>query len=388
LFSSNALKQASQEGSDHMILHCQRDGLLAACQLVSAAVAARSTRPILSNIKAIAEDDRLILMATDMEFGIRYEIRGVKVEESGEAILPVNRLVSILRESPDSELMIDADDRRSRVSTTVSEFEMPGENPTEFPDVPAFSETAFHEVTAGQLRLMIRRVTFAAAKQDTKYAITGVLWEVDDREIRLVATDTKRLAMVSGPVTLTGTPNATKGQSHLVPTKAMALLERSLNDGDDTQIIRIALRPNEVLFQTERATIYSRLLEGRYPPYRDILPKKVNARIPLPVAGFLSATRQAAIMTDEESKKVTFRFAPGKLVLEAQGGTTGRSKVDLVIDQYDGPAIDINFDPHYVVDMLRILDVTSLLELELVDGMRPALFRSGEDYSYLVMPLS
>ena len=187
-----------------MILHCQRDGLLTACQLVSAAVATRTTTPILSNIKAIGERDRLTLVGTDREVGIRYELAGIRVEESGEAILPVGKLLSILRESPDPELTIDADERRCRVNTASSEFEMPSEDPAGFPDVPTFTEPKFHELTAGVLRTMIRRTIFAAAKQDTKFVITGILWEVEEKKVRLVATDTRRLAVATGAAVLMG----------------------------------------------------------------------------------------------------------------------------------------------------------------------------------------
>jgi DNA polymerase III subunit beta len=368
-----------------VIVNCQRDGLLTACQLVGVAVAARTTKPILSNIKAIAEADRLTLMATDLEIGIRYELRGVHVEDGGEAIFPAARLTSILRESPDADLSIDADERRCKVTTQASEYEMPSEDPADFPDIPTFEAARCHELSAGVLRDMIRRTVFAAGKDNTKYAITGILWEVEDKKARLVATDTKRLALASGPATISGQGDTAKSGSHLVPTKAMSLLERNLND--DSEVIRVSLRPNEVLFQTEKAVIYSRLVEGRYPPYRDIIPKKATAKVPLPVEPFLSAVRQAAIMTDDESKKVAFHFVPGKLTLEAQGPATGRSKVEMKLE-YEGPAVNINFDPQYLIEMLRVLEPDTALSLDLVDGQRPALFRCGDDYLYLVMPLT
>jgi DNA polymerase-3 subunit beta len=261
---------------------------------------------------------------------------------------------------------------------------MPSEDPSAFPDVPEFGDSKYHELTAGVLRTMIRRTSFAAAKQDTKYAITGILWEVEDKKIRLVATDTRRLALAVGPATVTA-PIETKGQSHLVPVKAMSLLERTLHD--DNELVKVCLRPNDVLFQTEKAVICSRLLEGRYPPYRDIIPKKATAKIQLPVEGFLSAVRRAAIMTDEESKRVAFEFAPGKLTLQAQGAATGKSKVEMNLE-FTGAAISINFDPNFLIEMLKVLDSSEVIQLDLVDSLKPALFRAGDDYMYLVMPLT
>src|SRR5260221_6909627 len=132
----------------------------------------------------------------------------------------------------------------------------------------------------------------------------------------------------------------------------MGFLERNLQDDDET--VRVCIRPNEALFRTERAMIYSRLVEGRYPNYPEVFPKKQASKIALTVGPFLSAVRQAAIMTDEETHKVAFKFAKKKLTLEAKGASTGRSKVEMALD-YDGKNIDINFNPKFVTDMLRVL---------------------------------
>jgi DNA polymerase-3 subunit beta len=365
---------------------CPRAALLEACQLAGVAVAVREIKPILRNLKAIADGSRFTLMATDLEIGIRHELRSLTIQEGGQAILPAAKLISILRESTDTELVLEADEDKVLVRGNVNEFEMPSENPADFPDIPMFTDEQYHEVPAGALRHMVHRTIFAAAKESGKFAITGVLWEVEGKNLRLVATDTKRLAQMTGPVT-SHDAAAAKGQSHLVPTKAMQLLERHLQGLPDDEAVKVSLRPNEVLFQTSTTTIYSRLVEGRYPPYREIFPKKTQAKIPLQVPVLLTAVRQAAIMIDEEAKRVAFHFAPGLLTMEAQGPTTGRSKVPLAIE-YDGSPIDINFDPQYVIDMLRVLADDDPLVLELVDGNRPALFKSGADYAYLVMPIS
>src|SRR5262249_3376095 len=153
-----------------------------------------------------------------------------------------------------------------------------------------------------------------------------------------------------------------------------ALLERNLQD--DKELVRVSLRPNEVLFRTERAVIYSRLVEGRFPNYREVFPKKQHVKVPIPVGPFLSAVRQAAIMTDEESKRVTFKFEKKKLTLNAHGSGAGRSKVELALD-YDGKGVEINFNPGFLIDMLRILPPDAPLMLELVDGASPALFKCG-----------
>jgi DNA polymerase-3 subunit beta len=361
-----------------------REGLLSASQLASVAIASRDIKPILKNLKATVDGDRCTLMATDLELGVRLEVRGVKVEEGGEAILPASRTIAILREATDEELQLEADADHCLVRGQFNEYEMAGEDPANFPDVPAFTEEKYHELTAGTLREMIRRTIFAAATENPRYAVTGILWELENDQARLVATDGRRLAVMEASASAHG-GHGTQGQTHVVPTKAMGLLERILQDPDET--VKVTLRPNDALFKTERATIYSRLVEGRYPAYREVFPKKQTVKMSLPAAAFHTAVRQSAIMTDEESKRVSFEFAKKKLTLQARGAETGRSKVEMPLD-YEGKQITINFDPKFLTDMLRILDAEAPLTLELVDGNSPALFRSGERYSYIVMPLS
>ena len=367
-----------------MKVHCHREGLLAAFQLAGSAVPSKDIKPILRNIKAVAEDDRCTLLATDLELGIRLEIRGVQVEEAGEAVLPAQKTLAILRESTDEEVHIEADTQTTFVRGRSNEFEMGGEDPAEFPDVPAFSEDKYHEIAAGPLREMIRRTVFAAAVENPRYALTGVLWELDGDKAKLIATDGRRLAVAEGLASAHG-GHATGNGTHVVPTKAMGLLERLLHDPDEK--VLVSLRPNEALFKTERAMLYSRLVEGRYPPYKEVFPKKQPVKVPLELGAFHAAVRQAAIMTDDESKKVVFTWGKKKLTLQARGAATGRSKVEMPLE-YEGKAIEINFDPKFVTDMLRVLNDDDPLTVELVDGNTVGLFRSGESYAYIVMPLS
>jgi DNA polymerase III subunit beta len=367
-----------------MRMVCNREGLLSACQLASVAVASRDVKPILKNIKAVVQPERCTLMATDMELGIRLEVRSVKVDEPGEAILPAARLLAILRESTDEELAIEATNDGSVVRGDNIEFEMPGEDPAHFPDFAEFAEERYHELAAGMLREMIRRTIFAAATSEhAKFNTTGVLCELEDEQARLVATDGRRLALSIGSATPHG-GHTTKGQMPVVPTKAMSLLERNLQEPDEQ--VRISLRPNEVLMKTDRAMIYSRLIEGRYPDYRRVIPSKQSVKVALEVGPFQTAIRQAAIMTDEESKRVVFSFGKNKLTLKAQGSESGRSRVEMPLD-YSGQPIDIGFDPKYLLEMLRVLPPETPLSLELIDPSSPVVLRTDASYTYVVVPL-
>lgn len=362
---------------------CRRDGLLPALQLASAAVAARDIKPVLRNIKATVVADRCTLQATDSELGLRLEINGTAVEEPGEILLPAARTLAIMRETPDEELAVEAKNGTCYLRGQSAEFELCTEDPEQFPDVPTFNADKYHEIQASTLREMIRRTLFAVAAENTRYALTGILWELQGDAATLVGTDGRRLAIARGAATAHGDHTA-NGQHHIVPAKAMHLLERNLHDPDEQ--VRVNLSANEALFKTERVTIYTRLVEGRYPRYRDVLPKKASHEVPLIAGPFFTALRQAAIMADEDSRKVTLHFAKQKLTLQALGADTGRSKVEVPID-YDGKALEIAFDPRSLTDMLRVLPAESSLTLEMTDSKTPATFRCGDDFTYVVVPL-
>ncbi len=368
---------------------CNREGLLAACQLTSAAIPAKDVKPILKNIKAVAADGRCTLIATDLEVGIRLDVQGLTIEEPGEAILPAQKLSDILREARDTQMVIEADSSACVVRGTTSplEFEMPSEDPGQFPDFPAFTEEKYHEISAGSLREMIKRTLFGTADDSAgRYVMTGVCWELEGGQIRLVATDGRRLALAEGTGTATG-GHTTQGMSPVVSKKAMSLLERNLQD-DPEELVKVCMRRDDAFFRTGRSVIYCRLLEGRFPDWRGVIPKKHTVQMGLNIASFQAAVRQAAIMTDKDGKRVTFKFTPDRLVLMAQGTTAGRSKIELPLDDYQGNPVDINFNPDYLIEFLKVLPADAKLELRLTDGGKPALFKCGDQYSYLVMPLT
>lgn len=373
---------------------CSRESLLTAFQAVSSAVAARTTKPILSCVKLAAADvgeDGLTLTAYDTEVGIRYDLRGVDVREAGAAIVPTT-IATILRECHEADVTIEANDNGVKVLVGSSRFEMPGYPVAEFPDLPEFAEKGnYHEVKAGDLRTLINRTKFAADKKDsTRFALSGTLWEVAPKVCRLVTTDSKRLAMAECAATLFGDAETSPKTSHLVPPKALSLLAANLTD--DGELVRVCLGNNDAMFQTERAVIYTRLVEGRYPPYRDILAqtrKQTKQKVKIPVGPFLNRLKQAAIMTDDESCRVEFTFADGRVTFQAKGAETGKSDVEMPLPEFVGEAIEVAMDPDFVVEFLRAVEKSGeAVTAEMSDGTKPVLFKAGENTVCLVMPLS
>lgn len=369
-----------------MKLICQRESLLQGCQLASTVLPTKDIKPILANIKITAEPGRVTLQATDLELGLRLEVAGVNVLEPGQALVSASRMVSILREARVPELEIEGG-RVAGSGVTISggslEYDLPFEDPDQFPDLPDLDADGGAQLTAGPLREMIRRTTFACAAETARFTMTGVNWSLEaGGTARLVATDGRRLAMASGAVS-----GVKANTSAIIPGKAMHALERNLLD--DEEEIRVVIRPAEALFTTGRSVLSTRLVEGRFPDYKAVIPKrdKIVAKVPIQAGALFSAVRQAAIMVDDETRKLVFTFTPGKLSLKGAHGGGGRSRVDLPIE-FQGSEVSIAFNPQYLLDMLKQLSADAALEVDLIDGSHPALFRLGDDFQYLVMPLS
>lgn len=367
-----------------MKVTCQRDKLLSAFQTASAVAPARSTKPILQNVK-FEVGQQATLVATDLEVGVRVQVPGVEVNAAGSAVLPTARFSSILRESQVETLSIESDGQGTIVRGERLEFRLPSENPDEYPAVMGFEETSYHELPARLLREMIRRTVFATDNESTRYALGGVLLEMGDDHIVAVGTDGRRLAMMKGPAQSVGGHKPGDG-STIVPTKAMHLIERALADSDAE--IRVAARGNFVLVHSEHTTVYSRLVEGRFPKWREVFPQRTDAtRVQLAVSPLHSAVRQAAIVTSEESRGIDFTFSSGQLLLAARSAQAGQSRVELPI-AYDGPSLSITLDPRYLIEFLKVLDPEKNFALELKDAESAAVCSTDDGYGYVIMPLA
>jgi DNA polymerase-3 subunit beta len=300
-------------------------------------------------------------------------------------LLPINRFGLILRESTDAQIRIESDSQGTQVRGERSEFKLPGENPDEFPTVAAFQESKFHEVPTRLLKELIRRTIFATDSESSRYALGGVLLEMSAEQIIGVGTDGRRLARMQGPARAIG-GHATGDAMTIVPAKTMHLIERSLSDADGD--VQIAARGNDVLVKTTRGTIYSRLVEGRFPKWRDVFPHRDDAqRIEIVVGPLYAGVKQAAIVTNDESRGVEFTFGEGKVVLSGRAAEMGQSRIELPIS-YDGPTLSIMLDPRYFSDFLRVLDPEKTFTFEIKDGESAAVCTTDDGYGYVIMPLA
>jgi DNA polymerase-3 subunit beta len=361
---------------------CHREGLLSAFQVAAGVVPQRSPRPILRSVKLVLTAPNIAtLLATDLEIGIRYQLSGVEVETEGSMVLPVGETMSILRELPDERVTLRAGDGGVLIEAASSRFELTTEDPLEFPDVPDMGDEPPHKTKAGTLVVMIRRTSFACASENSRYALHSVLVEFEEGRFKFVATDSKRLALMPGAVEIAG--EVPEG-NWLLPPKSLQLLQRVLTDPEEE--VAFVLRDNEALFRTSKVVIYTRLVEGRFPKYQDVFPPEIKYQVPLPVAPFFGVVRQARILTSDESRGVDFRFSEGELRLESRASQLGQSEVRMPIG-YSGETVEVTYDPQLLVDALKVLDPSEEITLELADSRRASVFRTRDEYAYVVMPL-
>jgi DNA polymerase III subunit beta len=368
-----------------MKITCDRDKLASAFQLAGSIAQTRSPKEILHNVKLDAGSDESLLMATDMETGIRIAVEGIEVVAAGKALLNVGRVGQILKESSDQRLSIESEGNKIRIKGEHSEFNLPSANPDEYPTVAGFDEEKYHEIPAGLFKEMVRRTSFSTDPDSTRFALGGVLLEMVGEEVIAVGTDGRRLARMIGKGNSIG-GHETVGSTTIVPVRSLTLMERSIGENDES--VQVATRGNDILLRSSRCTMYSRLVEGRYPNWRQVIPnRQQSVQISMTAGPFHNVIRQAAIVADQESRGLDFNFGGGMLLLSAQTADLGQSRVEMPVD-YDGEAIRLKLDYRFISDFLRVLDLDTAFTMDIVDSTSAALLTTEDGYAYVVMPMA
>ena len=361
---------------------CDRGVLVESLNLAGAVVVSRTPKPVLLCVKMTAEDGTLRLAATDLDVGLNLTINQVEVQDPGSVLIPADKLSAIVRESVDPTITIEADAEAAHIRGADSHFKIFGQPVEEFPPVESFKGEPDFTITAGQLVDLINKTIFATARETSRYAINGVLMERDGRKVAFVATDGRRLALARGTCADAG--NAAGG-SVIVPTKALHLLMKLLDDPSES--VRVKIANNQVHFATESATLSSSLVEGNFPPYRDVVPKDQDKKATFATDVLASAVRRAALLTNEESKGVKFSFTEGQLTLSSRAPEMGEAEVTVPLEHYQGDRLDIGFNPYFVTDVLKVVDANQVT-IEFKAGNKPGTLKAGQDFLYVVMPVS
>jgi DNA polymerase-3 subunit beta len=365
---------------------CSREQLLGGLQLVGSVVSSRGMKPVYESVLIRSRDGRLELLGTDLEVAIRYVLTDsaegdfIRIDQAGALVVPAARLTAILREVKDEQveftwdknvLSVDCDD-------SASHFKIMGLPEEEFPEIPDFPEPASVTLPGEVFRRMVARTGFATAKEKMRYALNGVLFLLKGTKLQMVGTDGRRLAHAAEEVE---NPDGADLRA-IVPTKGMTQIAKVLEAGEN---VEIALRENQLSARTSKAVVTSRLVEGTYPNFEEVIPVNCERRARLRRESFMAAIRKAALLTVKESQSIRCRFDEDRLTLTSRAAEVGEAQVELGIE-YQGEATEIAFNPVYILDGLSAMEGEAV-SFEFRNPSSPAKVTDGDSYTYVVMPI-
>jgi DNA polymerase III subunit beta len=362
----------------HVIVN--RTALVDVLNAASSVVASRTTKDILKCVRLTTVDAGLLISATDLEVALRASVQQVDVRKPGDLLIAADKLGAIVRESVDETLTIEADAQACHIRGQDSHFELMVQDPKEFPPVPDLEGAPDMEVEIEVMKGLIDRTIFAVAKENTRYAINGVLWEKKGKKLALVATDGRRLARSIG----SAEQSTGEDGRMIVPAKTVQVLQKILPNVEGTVGIRFS--SNQVVVRAGSYIVSSALVEGHFPQYDEVIPKDCDRKIELNTEELLSAVKRAALLTNEQSKALRLAFDKEHLVLSSRAAEQGEATVSMHI-QYDHSPLEIGFNPVFLMDALRVAG-TPTVTIELKEANRPGVLRAGTGFLYVVMPVN
>lgn len=361
-----------------MKFQIERDAFLEGLQQVQHVVSARTTLPILSNVLIEAEDGQLRLTTTDLDVGVSG-IAKAEVERGGATTLPARRLVNIIRELPSSTVSIEIDDGNvASIRSGPSFFKILGLDRDEFPPLPSFEESKEFVIDQKILKEALRKTSYAISTDETRYVLNGILCSFKANALTMVATDGRRLAMVEQEIDF---PEGNE-MDVIIPTKAVQELLRLLGDQGD---VRVRLTDSQVVFELGDNLLVSKLIEGNYPNYRQVIPSETKERVTLEREVLLESVRRVALLTSEKSNSVRLKFEEDQLHIMANSPDIGEATESLHI-KYAGPTITVAFNPEFLMAPLRNLDKEEIY-FDLIDDMSPGVIKIDEPFIYVLMPM-
>lgn len=351
-------------------------------------VGSKAAMPILSNVLIEAEKDYICLTTTNLDLGIRCKIKA-EVKEGGSVTLPVKRLATIVRELPNVDVSFDASaNHQVKIASGGSNFRIMGIGAEEFPKLPDSTDDKIFSLEQGELATMLSNVSYAQSTDETRYILNGVYFNFKEGKLALVATDGRRLALVSKEMTI---PSNSAG-AIILPAKTVAELLRLLGKGEK---LNIAFNERRAAFQidtskdtsglTDSIYLFSKVVEGNYPNYHQVIPKETHQRIKLERELFLQCVHRAALVTSEKSNSVKIKLTPNLLEISASSPDFGESHESMAIS-YSGPELQVAFNPQFVMDPLRALTKDEVF-FELKDEVSPGVFKTLESFVCVIMPV-
>jgi len=352
-------------------------------------VGSKATMPILSNVLIEAEKDAISLTTTNLDLGIRCKIKA-EIKEPGSVTLPVKRLATIVRELPNLDVDIAATpNHQVRISSGGSNFKIMGIGKEEFPPLPEFSNEKSYTLDQSELSSMLQSVAYAQSTDETRYILNGVYFNFKDTKLSVVATDGRRLALTSKEIEI---PEGHTG-SIILPAKTVGELLRMLDKGPTVTIsfnerraaFQIAVTKDSPTGLLDSIYLYSKVVEGNYPNYNQVIPKETHQRIKLERELFQQCVHRAALVCTEKSNSVKIKLSSNLLEVTASSPDAGESHEQMAI-AYSGPDLQVAFNPHFIIDPLRALTKDEVF-FEVKDEVSPGVFKTLDSFLCVIMPV-
>ncbi|GHC51394.1 DNA polymerase III subunit beta [Roseibacillus persicicus] len=355
-----------------------KEAFLDGLQQVQHVVSTRTTLPILSNVLIEAKDNQLRLTTTDLDVGVSGSVEAEVLKE-GATTLPAKRLVSIIRELPSAEIEISIDAKNvANITSGPSFFKIIGLPNDEFPPLPDFDDAKEYRIPQIMFKEGLKKTAYAISTDETRYVLNGIFISFKEGKMTLVATDGRRLAMVENELEFP----ATHETEIIVPTKAIQELARLTSlEGD----VIVKLQSNQISFAIGDSIIVSKLIEGNYPNYRQVIPGEKKERLDLNRESFFETVRRVSLLSSEKSNSVKLVFGPDNLDVTANSPEIGEAKESMAV-KYSGPTFAIAFNPDFLMAPLRNLEEEEL-HLDLIDEMSPGVLRAAGNFLYVLMPM-
>ena len=361
-----------------MKFRISKENFLEGLQQVHHVVSARTTLPILSNVLLEAEDGEIRLTTTDLDVGVSGRV-DADVKKGGATTLPTRRLATIIREVPMSEIDVEVNaDNVATIRSGPSYFKILGLAEDEFPPLPDFGEANEYKIEQSVLKDSLKKTAYAISTDETRYVLNGIFWSFKDNNLNLVATDGRRLAMVNHEIEFPESQEI----DVIVPTKAVNELSRLLGDEGE---VRILIADNQIAFEFNKNILVSKLIEGNYPNFRQVIPNETKERITLERETFLNSAHRVSLLTSEKSNSLKIVFGKDNIDIMANSPDIGEAKESLAVS-YKGPEFSIAFNPEFLMAPLKNLDSDEIY-LDLIDEMSPGVIKNNSSFLYVLMPM-
>ncbi len=361
-----------------MKLSVTKEKLLEGLQQVQNVVSTRTTLPILSNVLLQAKGSDVYLTTTDLDVGVRGSVQA-DIEKEGATTLPARRLFTIIRELPSSEIQLEVDSKNAAsIRCGQSFFKILGLPEEEFPPLPKFENAKVITIRQKDLRDGLRKTSYAISTDETRYVLNGLLFSLKENKLTLVATDGRRLAMVDIELEFP--------RSHetdiIVPTKAVTELQRLLTDDGD---VKVSVTSGQIAFDLNNTLLVSKLIEGNYPNYRQVIPGETKERVTLERETFLNSLRRVSLLASDKSNSIKLNFSKNNIDITANTPEVGEAKESLAV-VYKGREFSIAFNPEFLMAPLRNLTEDEIF-LDLIDEMSPGVLKIQTPFLYVLMPM-